>query len=136
MIYLGNQPISWSTKKQTGVARSSTEAEYRAIADAASEVHWIYNILTELQIKLHLPPVVYCDNKGATYLNANPVFHSRMKHLALDYHYIRGRLQSGILRVTYVSAKDQLANALTKPSPRLGFNIACSKIGVRELPPS
>ena len=136
VIYLGNQPISWSTKKHTGVARSSTEAEYRAIANAASEVHWICSILTELQIKMNLPLVVYCDNKGATYLSANPVFHSRMKHLALDYHYIRGQMQSGILRVTYVSAKDQLANALTKPLPCLGFNIVCSKIGVRELPPS
>ena len=69
-------------------------------------------------------------------MNANPFFHSRMKHLALDYHYIRGQVQSGILRITYVQAKDQLADALTKLLPRLGFNIACSKIGIRELPPS
>lgn len=130
IIYLGNQPISWSTKKQTGVARSSTEAEYRAIANAASEVRWICNILTELHITIPRAPVIYCDNIGATYLSANPVFHSRMKHLALDYHYIRGQVQSGSLRVTHVSSKDQLAGALTKPLPRIGFNMACSKIGV------
>lgn len=87
VIYLGHQAISWSSKKQKGVARSSTEAEYHAIANAASEVRWICNLLTELRIPLPLPPVIYCDNIGATYLSANPVFHSRMKHLALDYHF-------------------------------------------------
>ena len=136
IIYMGHQPISWSTKKQTGVARSSTEAEYRAIANAASAVRWICNILTELHITIPRAPVIYCDNIGATYLSANPVFHSRMKHLAFDYHYIRGQVQSGSLCATHVSSKDQLADALTKPLPRLSFNMACSKIGVRPLPPS
>lgn len=96
IVYLGNQPISWSAKKQSGVARSSTEAEYRAIANAASEVRWICNVLSELHIKLPKAPVIYCDNVGTTYLSANPVFHSRMKHLALDYHYIRCQVQAGI----------------------------------------
>lgn len=136
VIYLGNQAISWSSKKQKGVSRSSTEAEYRGIANAASEVRWICNLLTELHIHLPTPPVIYCDNVGATYLSANPVFHSRMKHIALDYHFVRGQVQSGSLRVSHVSAKDQLADALTKPLPRASFQLACSKIGVTQVPPS
>lgn len=95
VIYLCKQPISWSTKKQNGVARSSMEAEYRAIANAASKVRWIWNILTDLKITLPTTPVIYCDNVGATYLSVNPVFHSCMKQIALDYHYIRGLVQSG-----------------------------------------
>ena len=80
--------------------------------------------------------MVYCDNVGATYLSANPIFHSRMKHLALDYHFIRANVQSGILRVSHISTKDQLANALTKPLSHLKFTELASKIGVTHLPPS
>lgn len=121
VIYLGNQAISWSSETQNGVARSSTEAEYRAIANAAAEVRWICNLLSELHIHLPLAPVIYCDNVGATYLSANPVFHSRMKHIALDYHFVRGHIQSGSLRISHVSAKDQFVDALTKPLSRASF---------------
>lgn len=72
VIYLGQNPISWSSKKQQGVARSSTEAEYRAVANAASELRWICSLFTELGIALPSVPVTYCDNVGATYLAANP----------------------------------------------------------------
>ncbi|XP_013617835.1 PREDICTED: uncharacterized mitochondrial protein AtMg00810-like [Brassica oleracea var. oleracea] len=80
VVYLGINPISWSSKKQNGGACSSTEAEYRAVANITSEMNWITSLLTELGYKPPAVPVVYCDNIGATYLCANPVFHSRMKH--------------------------------------------------------
>lgn len=80
ILYLGNHPISWSAKKQKGVARSSTETEYRSVANTASEINWVCSLLMELCISQHQPPVIYCDNIGATYLSANSVFHSRMKH--------------------------------------------------------
>lgn len=136
VIYVGRNPISWSSKKQRGVARSYTEAEYRVVANTASEVLWLCSLLTELGITVTAPPVIYCDNVGATYLSANPVFHSRMKHIALDYHFIRQQVQAGILRVSHVSTHDQLADALTKPLPRTHFQGACSKIGVTRVPPS
>lgn len=135
IIYLCTTPISWSAKKQKGVACSSTEAEY-AVANTASELRWVYSLLTELGIQLPSPPVIYCDNVGATYLCANPVFHSRMKHVALDYHFIRDNVQSGALRVSHVSTKDQLADALTKPLSRARFLELYSKIGVSPAPPS
>lgn len=136
IVYLGSTPVSWSAKKQSGVARSSTEAEYRAVANTASELRWICSLLTELGIHIPVTPVVYCDNVGATYLCANPVFHSRMKHVALDYHFIRDSVQSGALRVAHVSTHDQLADALTKPLPRARFQELFNKIGVSTLPPS
>lgn len=111
--YLGSNLISWSSKKKCGVARSSTEAEYRAVANTASELIWLCSLLHELGIRLSLQPVIYCDNVGATYLCANPVFHSRMKHIALDYYFIRNLVQAGALRVSHVSTHDQLADALT-----------------------
>ncbi|XP_019087326.1 PREDICTED: uncharacterized protein LOC109127239 [Camelina sativa] len=92
VIYIGTTPISWSSKKQKRVARSAIEAEYRAVANATAELIWICSLLTELGVTLPVAPIVYCDNVGATYLCANPVFHSRMKHIAIDYHFIRERV--------------------------------------------
>ncbi|KFK44388.1 hypothetical protein AALP_AA1G251100, partial [Arabis alpina] len=136
IVYLGSHPLSWSSKKQKGIARSSTEAEYRSVANTAAEVKWLCSLLGELGITLTHPPVIYCDNVGATYLCANPVFHSRMKHIALDYHFIRNQVQSGALRVVHVSTHDQLADVLTKPLSRMAFNKFSSKIGVTRVPPS
>lgn len=120
-MFLGCNPVSWSSKKQTAIARSSTEAEYRAVASDATEIIWIKSLLLELGFPVTSAPPIYCDNIGATYLCANPVFHSRMTHIALDYHFVRQHVQNGDLRVSHVSSADQLAEALTKPlsSPRL-----------------
>lgn len=81
IVYLGTKPLSWTSKKQKGVARSSTEVEYRAVPNTAAELRWICSLLTELGVTLPAAPTVYCDNIGATYLCANPVFHSRMNIL-------------------------------------------------------
>ena len=136
IVYLGRQPISWSAKKQGGVARSSTEAEYRALTEAAAELMWVQSVMSELGIKSTDTPVLYCDNIGATYLSANPVFHSRMKHLALDYHFVRQQVQAKKLRVTHISSVDQLADALTKPLARSRFETLTSKIGLCKRRPS
>lgn len=136
ILYLGANPISWTSKKQRGVARSSTEAEYRSVANTASEIRWVCSLLTELGISLSSVPVIFCDNIGATYLSANPVFHSRMKHIALDYHFIRDNVQAGALRVSHIFTRDQLADALTKALPRPRFEELMSKIGVTQVPSS
>lgn len=122
VLYLGSNPISWSSKKQQGVARSSTETEYKTVANTASEICWLCSILQELGIRLLVTPVIYCDNIGATYLCTNPVFYSRKKHIALDYYFIRNLIQSGALHVSHVSTHDQLADTLTKPLVRSKFS--------------
>lgn len=130
IVYLGKNPISWTSKKQRTRARSSTEAEYRAVANAAAALLWVRNLFTELCCKITQAPVIYCYNAGATYVSANPVFHSKMKHLGLDYHFVRENVQSGLLRVAYISTNDQLADALTKPLPRTTFTSLVRKIGL------
>ena len=120
LIFLGANPIFWSSTKQCTVARSSTEAEYRAISiTAVVEFQWVKSLLLEHLVPVPSPPTLFSDNLGATYLYANPIFHSRMKHLAIDYHFVCDLAQSFELRVAYVSTGDQLVDALTKSLSRL-----------------
>ncbi|CAJ2655908.1 unnamed protein product [Trifolium pratense] len=136
LLYLGDTPISWSSRKQRSVARSSTEAEYKALADTASELLWVLFLFTELGHTPTAGPVIYCDNLGATHLSANPVFHSRMKHIALAYHFVRENVQRGRFRVSFVSTNDQLADILTKPLLRPRFEFLLSKLHLSSRSPN
>lgn len=120
-MFLGSTPISWRSRKQRGVARSSTEAEYRALATAASEICWVRHLFRGLGISYESPPRILCDNMGATRLALNPVQHLRMKHIAIDLHFVRDLASKGLLTVCYVNTQDQLADLLTKPLARARF---------------
>ncbi|KAK0600545.1 hypothetical protein LWI29_016022 [Acer saccharum] len=106
IVYLGWNPISWSSKKQHTIARSSTEAKYRSVAATAAELNWVCFLLTDLGLTLPSVPVIYCDNVGATQLCSNPIFHSCMKHVTIDFHFIRDQVQSGSLRMAHISSSD------------------------------
>lgn len=130
IVYYGTTPISWSSKKQKTVARSSTEAEYRAVATALAESNWITNLLSELRVSLPDKPQILCDNVGATYLCQNPVFHSRMKHIAIDFHFVREQVERKMVEVRHVPSSDQVADSLTKPLPKSLFKSQFSKIAI------
>nr|XP_028960004.1 uncharacterized protein LOC108174058 [Malus domestica] len=114
VIFLGSNPISWSSKKQHIVSRFSTEAEYRALAITAAELAWIRQLFCDLHISLSNPPLIYCDNISAIALSTNPVFHARSKHIEIDYHFVRERVIRGDLQIQHVSSADQSADILTK----------------------
>ncbi|KAM1416362.1 hypothetical protein ACFX2I_007917 [Malus domestica] len=114
VVYLGQNPVSWQSKKQSSVSRSSTEAEYRALAHTTADISWIRLILKDLHEFVPSPPVLYCDNQSAIALSLNPVQHSRIKHLETDFHFVRERVQKGDLIVEYVCTKAQIADVLTK----------------------
>ena len=129
LIYLGHNLVSWSSKKQPTVARSSTEAEYNAIANTTPELLWITSLLRELHISLP-PPTLWCNNIGATYLSTNPVFHARMNHIEIDFHFVREQVAFRHLHVGIISGKDQPADLLTKSLPKLHFLQLRSKLNL------
>jgi len=127
---------SWDTipfpgvqKKQRAVTHSSTEAEYRSLANAALETMWLLSLLSELGFPLKTPPSLLCDNLGATHLSFNPVHHSRMKHIQIDLHFVRDLVQQGSLHVKHVHTQNQLANLLTKLLSRQRIVFLRFKIG-------
>ncbi|OMO62984.1 Integrase, catalytic core [Corchorus capsularis] len=113
-IFLGSNPISWSTKEQVSVPQSSTEAEYMALSIASRDVLWISYILREIGFPVSLPCSVYSDNLGATQLAANPIFHARTKHIETSYHFIRDLVCKRFLQVFHVHSQSQLADIFTK----------------------
>ena len=133
-IFMGTNLISWRCKQQLTVARSSTEAEYKSLADTASELQWLQSLFSELGLKFSTPPVLWCDNIGATYLTANPVFHARTKHIEIDFHYVRDQVHRKQLTVQFISSKDQLADSLTKPVSPPKFQHILANLNVRVLP--
>ncbi|KAJ4755031.1 hypothetical protein LUZ62_089436 [Rhynchospora pubera] len=113
-IYLGPNLISWSSKKQPTVSKSSTEAEYRSLALAGAELIWVQHILHELHQTPSQTPILWCDNVGAAYLASNPMYHARTKHVEIDFHFIRERVVARQLLVQFISSRDQIADGLTK----------------------
>ena len=117
-FFLGSSLISWRSKKQTFVARSSTEAEYRGLADTTSELLWLRWLLTDLGVSTSSATPLYCDNQSAIHIAHNDVFHERTKHIDIDCHFIRYHLVHGALKLFSVSSKYQLADIFTKSLPR------------------
>lgn len=116
-VFLGSNLVSWSARKQATVSRSSTEAEYKALANAAAELMWVRKLLDEIGIFQSGPARLWCDNLGATYLSANPVFHARTKHIEIDFHFVREQVAQKLLEIKFVSTDDQVADGFTKSLP-------------------
>ncbi|KAH9706324.1 retrovirus-related pol polyprotein from transposon RE1 [Citrus sinensis] len=133
-IYFGNNLISWSSKKQAVVTRSSAESEYRALASASAEITWIQSLFSELNIKCTSLPTIWCDNISATELAKNPVYHSRTKHIELDMHFIRDKVLAKELEINYIPNEEQIADALTKPLTFIHFNYFRDKLNVQPCP--
>ena len=128
-IQLGTAPISQKTKKQDTVSRSSTEAEYRAMANAASEVVWLRNLLTSLGLSV-LPTIMHCDNQATLHIAANLVFYERTKHIEADCHFVREKLVTGVLAACYTPTTEQLADISTKALGHRQFHYLLGKLGV------
>ncbi|WVZ85267.1 hypothetical protein U9M48_032214 [Paspalum notatum var. saurae] len=133
-IFLGSNLLSWSSKRQHTVSRSSAEAEYRAVANAVAEMCWLRQLLCELHHPLKKATVVYCDNISAVYLSSNPVQHQRTKHIEIDLHFVRERVSLGEVWVLHVSSSSQFTDIFTKGLPTPLFQEFRSSLTVHAPP--
>ncbi|WVZ62530.1 hypothetical protein U9M48_012269 [Paspalum notatum var. saurae] len=127
-VMLGSNLVSWSSRKQATVSRSSTEAEYKAIANVTAELIWLQTLLNELGIYQSEAPILWSDNLGAVYLTSNPMFHARTKHIEVDFHFVREQVARKALKVRFISSKDQLADIFTKALPKAPFTGICRNL--------
>lgn len=107
-IFLGHSLISWKTKKQATVSRSSTEVEYRSMAATTCELLWLSYLMKDLSLPVSRPITLFCDNKATQQIAANPCYHERTKHLDIDCHFTREKVQDGFLQTAYIPTNLQL----------------------------
>ncbi|RVX02276.1 Retrovirus-related Pol polyprotein from transposon RE1 [Vitis vinifera] len=124
--FLAGNPVTWRSKKQNVVARSSVELEFRFIAQGLCELLWLKIILNDLRIKWDGPLKLYCDKKSAINIAHNPIQHDRTKHIEIDRHFIKEKLEEGVVCMSYVPSEHQLADILTKGLNNSMFTILYS----------
>ena len=127
---LAGGAISWHSKRQQLVAKSSTEAEYVAASEAAAEGVWIRGLLNELECLQIGPTKILEDNAGARYHAKNDCDHSRMKHLDIRHHFIRDRIDIGQIELIECSTHNMAADMFTKALGRNKFRTFCEMIGL------
>ena len=120
-VFLGDNLISWSSKRQNIVSRSRAKAEYRVVAIAVAEASWLRQLLSELQSPLHRSTLVYCGNISTVYMSANPIQHQRTKHIEIDLQFVREHIALGDVRVLPVPTSFQYADIFTKGLPSSVF---------------
>ncbi|GKA27238.1 ribonuclease H-like domain-containing protein [Tanacetum coccineum] len=134
-IFLGNNLLSWSFKRQHTLSRSSAEAEYRGVANVVAETAWLRNLLRELHTPLLTATLVYCDNVSDVFLTANPMQHQRTKHIKIGIHFVCDMVALGHVRVLHVPSRYQYADIFTKGLPSALFEEFRTSLSVR-LPPA
>ena len=131
--HLGGNLVTWRSKKQNVLARSSAESEFRYMATGICKLLWLKIILDDLKIKWERPMSLYYDNKSAISFAHNHVQHDRTKHIEVDRHFIKEKLESGLICTPFVSSKDQLAYVLTKGLPSTVFWDIICKLGMEDI---
>ena len=117
------------------MARSSTEAEYRALADITFELLWLRWLLKDLGVSTSSATPLYCDNQSAIYITHNDMFHEQTKHIEIDCHFIRYHLVHGALKLILVSSKDQLADIFTKSHSKRRLRTLVDNLKLISHPP-
>ena len=128
--FVGGNLVTWKSKKQKVVALSSAEAEFRGIAKGLAELLWIRKLMFELGFPSKDAAELRCDNKAAISISENPVQHDRTKHVEIDRHFIKEKLDSGLISLPFVRSEDQWADILTKAVAGRIFHEVLGKLGM------
>ncbi|KAJ0493656.1 putative RNA-directed DNA polymerase [Helianthus annuus] len=133
-VSFGGSPLSWKSKKQPTVALSSAEAEYRSMRRVTAELAWLTRLLSELKVPNVTPIPLKCDSQAAIHIAKNPVFHERTKHIELDCHFVREKLQEGLITLSHTRTIDQVADIFTKSLPTAQHSVLLHKLGILDPP--
>ena len=108
IVFVGGNIVSWKSKKQNVVLRSSVLSEYQAMTQFVCEIMWIRQLLMEGDIETSSPMKLWCDNQAAMHIASNLVFHEQTKHIEIDCHFVREKIQLGLISIGYVRIREQL----------------------------
>ncbi|KAL3024667.1 hypothetical protein AAZX31_04G137700 [Glycine max] len=128
-FYLGNNLISWFSKKQNCVSLSTAEAEYIAAGSSCSQLVWMKQMLKEYNVEQDVM-TLYCDNLSAINISKNPVQHSRTKHIDIRHHYIRELVDDKVITLEHVDTEEQIADIFTKALDANQFEKLRGKLGI------
>lgn len=131
--YVWGNLVTWRSKKQSVVARSSVEAELRSLANGICEGIWLKRLLEDLKITACGPIKMLCDNQASISISKDPVQHDRTKHIEIDLHFISEKIENKSISIEYVPSHHQVADILTKPLPRSSFLEQCSKLNLMNI---
>eukprot|EP00253_Pinus_taeda_P027964 PITA_27964 len=129
-FFMGSRLVSWFSKKQSSIALSTAEAKYVAAASCCTQLLWMMQTLQDFQITCTPPISILCANTSAISVSKNPVMHSKTKHIPIKYHFLWEQVLEQKVKLEYVPSKEQVADILTKPSPREAFEYLRKKLGV------
>ena len=130
LVKMGTGAISWSSRLQSIVALSSTEAEYVSAVSAGQEIIWLRNLLSELGFTPSAPSTLWVDNNSALCVAKNPEHHGRMKHLDLRFYWLRNEVEKGTIQIKYLPTDVMPADILTKALGRVKVEEMSKLIGL------
>ena len=122
--------VTWASRMQKTMARSSTKAEYMALSEACSEIAWLTALQREIDYGFNGRVPLVTDNQGGIFLAVNPAHDCRLKHVDIQYHFIREYVKEGRVNIVYVSTDKMIADTLTKPLGTTKFEGFRSQLGI------
>lgn len=130
--FVGGNLVTWRSKKQKVVALSSAEAEFRGIVKGITEILWLRKLMDEIGFPLKTPTKLFCDNEAAISISENPVQHDRTKHVEVDRHFIKEKIENRIVELPSIRSEDQLADILTKAVTGMIFESVLRKLSIED----